>query len=175
MAEADVRRWWLLVTNHDQRQYHGHEGYADDPSREYAYDGFVNNSRKVRQNDVVLVIGDQHVLGLGVIEEIRQWPCDKTIRYCPECGNTNLKRRKTMTPLFRCDRGHTFDVPDDRAKPTTCYLARYRDSFRAFRRLIDRETIRACEAAPTSQGGLRPLDRERTRELLARFGVDIPE
>ncbi len=174
MTDAAIRRWWLLVTNDDQRQYHGHEGYADDPSREYAYDGFVNNAKRLGKGDIVLIVGDRHVLGLGVVEEIRQWPCEKTIRYCPECGNTNLKRRKTMTPIYRCDRGHTFDAPDERARPTICYLARYWDSFIAFRRLIDRETIRACEAAPTSQGGMRPLDPEKTREVLAGFGIEVP-
>ncbi len=175
MTDAGVRAWWLVITNDDQRQYHGHGGYADDPSREYAYDGFVNNSKRVRECDVVLIFGEQHVFGLGVIEEIRRWHGEKVIRYCPECANTNLKQRKTLEPIYRCDRGHVFDRPDERARATIHCLARYPHTFIAFRRLIGRKAIRACEVAPTSQGGIRPLDPDRTRTLLAEFGIEAPE
>jgi hypothetical protein len=168
------RCWWLLLSNHDSRQYQGNQGYEDQPHRRYNYDSNVNNSRRLQAHDVLVIVLDDHVIGTATADSINSAAGEKIIRRCPQCPNTNLKARKTLEPKLRCDNGHEFDEPRLETQSVTLFEAHYADSFTPVSRIIDREQMRICELAPSSQGGIRPLDPEKTRRLFSERGLRLP-
>ena len=145
-------------------------GYGDDPSGVYHYDSFVPNHLQVQVGDLVVLRDRRAVLGCAVIESIEQAPSEKTRLSCPECDTTGIKERRTLTPRYRCNRGHLFEDPRARSVACTSYSASFTSTFIPARDLLAVETLRAAEVQSSDQLSIRAIDPSRlaatTREIL---------
>lgn len=107
-------RAWSFYTSSDRATYAGHDGYDDELRSRYSYDSGVPNHAGPVAGDVVVIRDESGSLGVGFIERVDTQDGSKRRRHCPACGTSQLDRRATMRPTFRCTNGHTFDSPDVR-------------------------------------------------------------
>lgn len=116
------------VAREDQA-YGGHAGYRDDPGREYQFDSFVSNHKRVREGDVVVLRSNQAITGVAIVQEIQSSSGTKSRNRCPECDGTGVTKRKTKEPPFRCDACHAeFLRPTVTEAPCTVFVAKFGDT-----------------------------------------------
>jgi hypothetical protein len=162
-------RAWVLLTLGEARQYGGNLGYGDDPTGVYRYDSFVPNHLRVHIGDLVVLRDRRRVLGCAVIESIEQAPSEKTRLSCPECDTTGIKERRTLTPRYRCNRGHQFEVPRARSVGCTAYSASFASTFVPARDLLAADVLRMAEIQSSDQLSIRAIDAS----LIAADARDI--
>ncbi|WP_410220967.1 HNH endonuclease [Pedobacter sp.] len=115
---------WVLKTVHeDDKASQTIDSYEDSLSEHYNYDNFVANSKQVAKNDLAILIDKEKILGFAKIDHIQSTKGTKVIRRCPECPSTTIDKRKTKTPVYRCNKGHEFEIPLEEPKAVTKYSA----------------------------------------------------
>ena len=169
-----ARRDWLFLITGDDRQHRGNALYDDDPERRYSFDSTVSRSRAVRAGDRVVIWDGARLLGAARIERLVQQPGLKLRNRCPTCRQTTLKQRKTITPVFRCDRCHSeFDHPLEEYVDVEDFVAEYGSTWIPLTGLLTASEVRALSDQPKSQHSIRPVAWEafvqalRTRRHLA--------
>lgn len=164
---TEERSDWLVLTFGDDGQYRGNVGYDDELVSIYSYDSNVANSRNVREGDVLVICDHSAARGIAVIERIDAREGQKMLRRCPQCRTTGIKRRKTLQPLYRCNRKHEFDVPSEELVDVILFTAEYDGTFSPINPPIDRKTAASFAAMPSAQLSIRELDLRRFWPLLA--------
>lgn len=124
-----MNTWMINITG--RRKYWGNPEYSDKPSAHYSYDSFVQNNKRVAKGDLVIVRQGEAIIGAGRIHSITSEEGIKTLHRCPVCGTSSVRKRKTMSPPFRCDNGHEFEEADKNERPAINHRAEYGDSFMA--------------------------------------------
>ncbi len=127
--QPEVNYWVFKSVADADRSYKSIEGYPDELHNKYVYDSNVANSKQVKTGDIAVIVDKEKVLGFVKISRIAENPDTKTIRRCPECGSTNYEERKTLSPPFKCNRGHVFFKPDSKEVAITKYQAFYGTSY----------------------------------------------
>lgn len=166
-------RAWVFLTLGEGRQYGGNLGYQDDPTTVYRYDSFVPNHLQVREGDLVVVRDRETILGSAVVERIEAAPSEKTRLSCPECDTTAIKERQTLTPRYRCNRGHVFGEPRSSSVTCTSYAASYPTTFVPARDLLAPDALRPAEIQSSDQLSIRAIDPTRL-PAAARDVLGIP-
>jgi hypothetical protein len=163
-------RAWSLYAHAGENPYAGHTGYDDSAGRHYSYDSRVANHRQVRVGDLVVVRGPDTSHGAGFIPQVSEDEGIKIYSRCPTCKTSQLERRKTLSPIFRCTNGHTFDEPIKSEERVTRYRAEFApgylelDDFGA-------ETIDALCLHGSRQNAIRELDLQHVLAALRKHGV----
>lgn len=161
---------WLLLAFGDERQHEGNEGYNDDPAHSYRYDNFVPNSRQIREGDLVLIRDASALLGLArIVTIVRDESHRKTVRRCPACMKTTLKRRVALSPPYRCHSCKAeFDVPVEEEIGCTAFEARFGSTFISTPGTISLEALRRACPAYNRQLAMQRIALESIRaELLS--------
>lgn len=115
---------WVLKTVHeDDKVSQTIDSYEDSLTEYYNYDSFVPNSKQIQNKDLAVIINKEQILGFAEIGNIETASGLKTIRRCPECPSTTIDTRKTKIPIYRCNKGHTFDTPLEEPKVVTKFKA----------------------------------------------------
>ncbi len=140
---------WLVSAVGEVRTYGGHGGYVDDPETTYRWDSNVGNYSGPERGDYIVIRDKKVSLGYSVIENVLASPGEKTIRYCPQCGNSEINYRKTKG-TYRCTSAecheYIFAAPDSKIRPVTDYEAWYGVAFTALPATFkSRELIDMCE------------------------------
>jgi hypothetical protein len=92
----------------------------------------------------------------------------------------NVKRRRTITPAWRCIEGHVFDKPMEDAVEVTAYNARYEGTFVDAPDGVPVAGLKAAALRPSDQASIEEIDLARiaptligkypgVRGILARF------
>lgn len=115
--------WVLKAVQEDDRASQTVDNYHDSLTEYYNYDSFVANSKQIQNKDLAIIINKVQILGFAEIGKIVTVTGVKTIRRCPECPSTTIDTRKTKIPIFRCNKGHTFNTPLEERKVVTKYKA----------------------------------------------------
>lgn len=160
-------RAWGLYTSQRRDTYAGHDGYGDELASHYSYDSRVPNHRGPAVGDLVLLRDEKGSLGVAFVEELQEAAGHKRHRRCPSCGTSQLSRRRTLKPTFRCTNGHTFDAPVETMADVSEYRAVYCRSFLPFRGLDAAELETLCKAR-SRQNAIRELDLDRTIAILRK-------
>jgi hypothetical protein len=151
-------RAWSFLAIEGDRQYGGNTGYDDSPKLHYLYDEDVGNHLQVNAGDLVAIRSKNGVIGLSVIDDIIEGIGQKNRLRCPTCNETNIKKRVTLSPAWRCKNGHLFDEPVPELVTVKTYQARYGKSFRAIDSLIGIEDLEKAVMRPTDQMSIKEID-----------------
>jgi putative restriction endonuclease len=166
----EKRIWSFAISS--EPIYGGNTGYDDDVERVYRYDSLVQYHAQVRRGELAIVVVDDDAVGIARIEQIETSPGTKQLRKCPGCKTTDIRRRKTVDPPFRCQRcGGQFTHPKDDEVDVTLYTARFRD-WSPLRGVTRAEVRRS--ALKRGMTAIRPLDPDRVRSMLRNKGPVIP-
>jgi len=157
----------------EDRQHGGNEGYDDLADVYYTWDSTVNNYGNIRAGDAIAVWDKQRLLGVSVIEEIRNETREKPIYRCPNsaCGRSSIKERKTRSPKYRCQQcGHEFDEPIVEVIRVTQYQSRHDAAWTPLEDLLAAEELRKLCESPKSQLSMRPLNWSAFSDAVAQRG-----
>lgn len=153
MAQA-----WLVLAAGDDRQHGGNDGYADTPTESYSWDDTVPNHGSISIGDAIVVWDKHALIGASVVEDIERDEATKTVYRCPECGGSNLKRRRTLDPPWRCFRcSVNFAEPVTQSKHVHTYASRHAAAWVDLEGILTGSQLRSLCVSPRSQLSLRTL------------------
>lgn len=139
-----VSYWFLKSVSDEDTNYKSNDGYQDEIDTKYVYDSDVANYKQIKSGDIAVIADKEKVLGLAKISRIVISNGKKERRRCPICEkkNTTYDIRTTKTPVYRCNKGHEFDVPASETVEVTTFQAFYSDSFKLPLKLVTVDKIR---------------------------------
>jgi len=157
-ARSFSKKAWLALAVGEDRQHAGNAGYADQPSTSYRWDNTVPNHASVAPGDA-LVVWDKHVLvGVSVIDGIAVESGEKVRYSCPSCHRSNIKRRKSKSPLYRCHGcNYEFDVAREHSETVTTYTSDHGAHWIDLPGVLTGAELRQLCVSPKSQLSIRPL------------------
>jgi hypothetical protein len=100
MNQGQRNCWLVISTSH--RAHGGNDGYADELKHHYLWDSTVKHHSRIQKLDVVVFWDKETLLGISVVEEVHTSVSTKNRYRCRSCGSTRIKKRKTKSPLYRC-------------------------------------------------------------------------
>jgi hypothetical protein len=159
------RAWSFLIVE-GTRQYGGNDGYNDSPAETYRYDSDVANHLKVAEGDVAIIRTRDHVKGVAVIEQIVPGEGKKERLRCPICSATNIKRRATLQPEWRCKSQHTFDQPKRQWDTVSTYEAHYANTFQSGGAGLSVDDVHRAVIRPSDQMSIKEIDLSRLEKAL---------
>ena len=95
--------WSFLHISKESQPVVAQEGYEDRIGNIYSWDSTVANHAKVRVRDVVLIVNERSILGIGTISKMEIELGTKIRSRCPKCRSTKISPRLEITPVFRCN------------------------------------------------------------------------
>jgi ribosomal protein L37AE/L43A len=160
MAQATEpdRTAWLMIAVGDDRQHGGNDGYDDDADVHYSWDSTVANHAAVSTGDQVVLWNKHQSLGASVIEEIKIGNAVKLRYRCPSCTKASIKRRRTLTPAYKCYKcSAEFDHALEIRSHVTTYRSRHDAGWVNLKGVLSGGELRALCVSPQSQLSIRPL------------------
>jgi hypothetical protein len=167
----------------DKRYYQSIDGYQDVTGEEYRYDSNVQNYKKIKKGDVVIIRKENLIIGHGLIAFIDTYHGSKKHKRCPNCKKTTITLRKTNKKLpYRCSKcKYEFSIPILTQSNVKKFIA-FIDGFKKFRKDINFREIKDCSTTdfgPSKKGTLSQLsiiklDKKKLSILLdaAFFNTD---
>lgn len=165
-------RAWSFLTVDGSRQYGGNAGYPDEPERSYSYDSDVGNHLNVLLGDVAVIRSKARVIGIAAVESVVESPKEKERLRCPECGISNIKERKKLSPSWSCKAGHLFAAPRSEIVSVRGYEARYARTFLPLNGQLTTEQLQAAVLRPSDQMSIKEIDLAMIESFLSQEGLD---
>ena len=110
-APHSFQAWLLISLDNDARQHAGNLGYRDEVESVYRCDSLVPNARQLRAGHIA-VLRSNALIGIAEIKHIDESDGVKILLRCPSCKRTSIKRRRHLTPRYRCSKCKAeFDDP----------------------------------------------------------------
>lgn len=164
---------WLLLAVGPDRAFGGNDGYEDEISSLYLWDSTVPNHSRLEVGDCILLWDKKSSLGLSVISDIDVSSGYKDLHHCPFCEKSDIKKRKTLSPLYRCGAcKHEFDEPSTTYDVSvTEYRGSYSDRWLSIDGYLSGSELRSICQSPRSQHSLRPLVWDKLLNELAHHRV----
>ncbi|MEV5648720.1 HNH endonuclease [Nocardia sp. NPDC052254] len=161
MSEFDEqagRRAWLALLKEDYRRLGADTRYDDDAASHYSWDNRVPNHQQVKVGDIIALWDEHELLGMSVIEAIERGVGTKDISRCRTCGKTNLERRTTLSPEYRCyNCKETFDAPVIETVPVETFRSNHSQGWISLPGTLRADELRALCVKPKSQNSFREL------------------
>lgn len=161
----NMPRAWSFLVVMGTRQYGGNVGYDDSPSDIYRYDSDVANHLRVAQGDVAIVRTRDHVKGAAIVEQIIRGEGRKQRLRCPICSATNIKRRVTVSPAWRCKNQHSFDEPERQWDTVSTYEAHYKNTFQPTGSGLTVDQLHKAVIRPSDQMSIKEVDLSRLEDI----------
>lgn len=160
----EQRIWSFAITS--EPTYGGNTGYDDLAWSVYRYDNKVQYHAQVSKGDLAVVVVDDGAEGIARIDRIVVRRGTKTLQRCPGCQTTDIARRRTISPTYRCNRcKNTFEYPKHDEIEVDVHEAHLVDWAPVHG--ISRGAIRDS-AVNKGQTSIRPLVPSKVRALLGR-------
>ena len=124
----------------------------------------------VAAGDVIALWDEAGLIGVSVIEFIKQASGTKDIGRCPRCGGTSFEARKTMSPTYRCYNtacGELFDDPTLETVEVITYRSNHAESWIDLEGILDGPTLRSLCVSPKNQNSFRPLRVNDFRQAIS--------
>ncbi|MCZ4244072.1 HNH endonuclease [Pedobacter punctiformis] len=125
----EEKLWVLKTVHNDDRALQTVDDYNDKIDEYYNYDSKVANSKNIKPNDYAILINKTKILGFLKINSINEVEAQKVIRYCAECGSSTIDKRTKLKPTYRCNKGHTFNIPEEKTINVKKFNAQYKNNF----------------------------------------------
>lgn len=175
MADTSDATAWLMLAAGEDREHGGNDGYADDPTAHYVWDDTVQNHRRPKVGDVIVLWDKKTLLGASVIDNIDVTDTEKTFRWCPRCGKSDIKARKSLEPTYKCYKCKAeFDEAQSEIRPVTRYTAHYEAGWMDLGGRIPREELRQLCVRPNSQNSIRELNYAGFRRSVGMEAAPTP-
>lgn len=173
IPDAEQPAWLaLVVTGRDRR---GTDRYDDDPASHYSWDSTVPNRDAVSVGDALILWDSRTLLGVSVIETIGTGTQLKTFARCQSCGGSNVERRRTLIPAYRCYVCKAeFDEPRTHSREVQTYRSEHRAGWIDLEGALPGQQLRELCAKPRSQLSIRSLDWARFVGALRAVRPDLP-
>jgi ribosomal protein L37AE/L43A len=158
---------WLALSVGDDRQRGNNDGYDDKPDTHYSWDSTVPNHSSVAPGDFLALWDRRTLLGVSVINQIEVALEPKNLRSCPFCGKADIKARKYLEPVWRCNKcRREFDLPVTHEVDVKTYRSDHAASWVDLRgSLLGPELRRLCKSEK-SQLSIRSLRWEDFRRAI---------
>lgn len=144
--------------------------YDDQIGIEYLYDSKVQNHKRLQEGDPIALWDGESLLGISVIEQIKEAPGTKTMHRCPRCGKTRPNPPSKAKPRFRCSNTQCrseFDTPHLEKVDVTMYAARYDAAWTSLDGILDESEIRPLILKSGSFNAVREIDWPALQHALA--------
>jgi hypothetical protein len=164
------RAWSFLTIEYADRSYMGNAGYQDVLDSHYIWNTTVANGRHVRSGDLAVLRDRDFILGISWIDDISEWPDQKTRYRCKYCGSTKLKYRPTMEYKYRC--GVCGEESNERAEEpldVTIYQADYQRTWQELDTALPVTAIESAYVANAKQHSIRELHLPQARAIIENF------
>ncbi|WP_405944153.1 HNH endonuclease [Streptomyces sp. NBC_00932] len=151
--------------------------YDDVLGERYSWDSTVPNHATVAVGDIIVLWNGETLLGISALESIKTSSGVKDIHRCPQCQNTEVNPRKTLTPLYRCantDCNFEFDVPVKEPKEVTRFRGTYEPGWVDMAGALSGRELRQLCVKPRSQNSFRELKWDAVHAALAGKGEALP-
>lgn len=165
---ASRRSWLLLSIRPEERIYRGNDGYEDLIRTVYHYDSSVQNHIQVKSGDLAVIRGKREVYGSAVIVDITVRKGTKRRLRCPSCTSTKFIVRHSISPKFRCRRGHTFHEAIVVNEACRLFEAHFGDTFAEFSEPVTIDELVAIAPRFNKQLSMVELDTSGVIALLHR-------
>ena len=129
MLATKINIWACKSVLDQERSYISIDGYDDEITTKYIYDNNVANSKQLKPGDILLLINKNIVLGAATVTRITESQGTKSRIRCPFCKSTNITDRRTLSPRYKCNKGHEFTTPSKEIANITKYEAFYGETF----------------------------------------------
>lgn len=168
------RNYWAFLAAGDDRSFAGNDGYDDEPAKHYRWDSTVANHGRISVGDVIVLWNKSGSIGASIVESIELSDTTKNAHRCPFCGKSNIKKRVTKAPLYRCNKCKaTFDRPETRVVDVVAYTSTHSRSWIPLWEVLDAPAMRSCCQSTKSQLSLRPLDWSKFEKALWEKGLRV--
>ncbi|MFJ4650455.1 HNH endonuclease [Nocardia sp. NPDC088792] len=158
VEQPTAQRAWLVLVKSDYRRLNSGDLYDDDVSTQYSWDSRVANHLQVEPGHIIVVWDEQELLGASVIESITQGQGNRPIARCPSCRKTNIERRSTIQPAFRCSECKiTFDEPQLEDAEVATFRSTHGQGWVDLIGTLQAAELRALCVKPKSQNSIREL------------------
>lgn len=159
--------WSFLTLEEADRTYTGNEGYADQLDSHYVFDTTVPNHGRVARGDLAVLRDSDVILGVGWIDSVDESSGEKIRQRCPECTRTGFKRRKHLTPTFKCANCRTeFDEPTKERLDIRRFIADCSRTFAAVDSVVMAYDLAPAYRSQAVQHAIRELDLGQVREIV---------
>ena len=165
-----MSRLWLLFQKSDEtRISQGIDAYADHAGKVYAYDSLVPNHKQLSADDRIVLRVEDAIVGVGIIAKIETSNSVKIHRRCSACGTTDIRRRASRNPPWKCGRCRAeFDIPSSTETRVVAYHAHF-SRFSQIKNPPSAKVLKACAVKGdglVSQLSMLELDRKQIVPLL---------
>ena len=170
---TDQSAWVVISKDPNTLSWGGHDGYDDEINEYYSYDSQVGNYKNVQVGDLVIVKGEDHLLGFGEIETITSGKATKDVYRCPKCGESPEGRTR-KTPRWRCSgKGCHYEFNDDEmlseTKDVIKYRASYKNTWRDANFPLGRKEVFSFQANNDNQSAIRLLEIGKVPDLIVKI------
>lgn len=164
---------WLLLAVGSERAFGGNDGYADELSASYLWDSTVPNHSRLEIGDTILLWDKKESIGLSTIRAIDVSLGAKDLHRCFFCNASNIKKRKRLTPLYKCGVcKREFDDPDTtRDVPVTKYRTMHATGWLFIEGYLAGAQLRGLCESPRSQHSLRRMNWSKLESALESHRV----
>lgn len=168
------RNYWAFLAVGEERSFAGNDGYDDVPKIHYRWDSTVPNHGRIKIGDIIVLWNKSGTIGASIVESLELRDSSKMTHLCPFCSKSNIKKRITKLPLYRCNKcNETFDQPESRLVDVVAYTSTHSRDWIPLSEVLDAPTMRSCCHSPKSQLSLRPLDWRKFETALQQRGLSI--
>jgi len=168
------RNYWAFLAVGDDRSFAGNDGYDDEPRTRYCWDSTVANHGRIKVGDVIVLWSKTGSIGVSIIETIEIRDSTKMTHRCPFCKKSNIKKRLTKMPQYRCNRcKETFERPESRRVNVVNYISTHSGHWIPLWEVLEASVMRSCCLSPKSQLSLRPLDWSKFETALRHRGIAL--
>ncbi|PYE21567.1 HNH endonuclease, partial [Rhizobium sp. PP-CC-3A-592] len=84
---------------------------------------------------------------------------------CPICSATNIKRRATLLPAWRCKSQHAFDEPLSQWNTISTYEAHYAQTFQPVGASLSVDDLHRAVIRPSDQMSIKEIDLARLEKV----------
>ncbi|AYF75131.1 HNH endonuclease [Nocardia yunnanensis] len=168
-------RAWLVLVKSDYRRLSSGDLYDDEASTHYSWDSRVPNFRQVKPGDIIAVWDERELIGASVIESIAEGVGNRPLARCPRCRKTNIERRTTLTPTFRCyECKATFDEPELEDAQVRTFRSTHSQGWVDLTGTLSGTELRALCVKPRSQNSIREIHWDEFERAVRASAVGDP-
>ncbi len=153
----------------------GNDGYSEIPTRYYAFDSKVANSRNVVPGVLVVVRRDELVLGIGRIHTLDSTITSKVSRRCPKCRTHSLDKRKNDYRCTTCKVAYLEGDILTEVSEVISYRAYFEKSWAPSTRTVTGKDVEPIVVRKDKQSSIRGLAEPELMEIAKLLGVNLPK